>query len=457
MELSLSKNGMEFFGLKNVRSKRMKPIRKVFSILLVLCMMLGAFAIKPVPTKAIQKFWMELSSPRAGANCEYKFHFSIEKKLQVHQYIKLVLPPGTRIIKTPSPASCVAEWTPDIYTLADGSVEIKYNSHIELDPEIEGYRDIVVKIPAKTVVADVDRKYYSLEFFNPPNPGLYTYKIATQAEPTLVTSKPVSILDYPLPSPIVQIEPNQPKEKAGYSLDLDLNKFCDLKAGQDTINIQFPGEVTFNKVAQDIHRDWITVNESNLLFLPMVRDNLLIIPIPNDLKPGQHVSIKIDSRVGLTNPEKAGMYELNVRLSNQFNWFRSFPYYIAIQPSPVLLKIEPTTPREVAEFSILHHQERLELKPLDKIYVRFPSEMRLPTTIPGTEVLINNQPAFRVKVEGQVVEIALKSRAKGWMPLEIKLTKYSKIKIPVNKKMIQLELKLKEDAEFIPTNPVEIT
>jgi hypothetical protein len=448
---------MEYFGLRNIKSKRLKPMRKVFSFLLVLCMMLGIFAIKPVPTKAINKFWMELSSPRAGANCEYKFHFSLEKKLEVHQYIKVVLPPGTRVIKTPSPASCVAEWTPDIYTLADGSVEIKYNSHLELDPEIEGYRDFVVTIPAKTVVADVDRKYYSLEFFNPPNPGLYTYKIATQAEPNLVESKPVSILDYPLSSPIVDIEPNQPNVKAGYSLDFDLNKFCDLKAGQDTINIQFPGEVIFSKLASSFHRDWITVNESNLLFLPMVRDNLLIIPIPNDLKPGQHVSIKIDSRVGLTNPEKAGMYELNVRLSNQISWFRSFPYYIATQPGPVLLKIDPTIPREVAEFSILHPTERLELNPLDKIYVRFPSEIRLPTTIPATEVLINNQPALQVIVEGQVVEITLKSRAKGWMPLEIKLTKYNKIKIPVNKKMIQLELKLKEDAEFIPTNPVEIT
>ena len=436
----------------------MKLLKKILSILLTFCLLLGVSVSKPVPTKAITKFRMELSSPRAGANSEYKFYFSIEKTVKVHDWIKLVLPPGTRYMKIPTSGSCLVDMEmPSIGTLPDGSLEFKFNVHIELDPEKEGYKNITITLPAKSLVFDGNQKYYTLEFFNPPIPGSYTYKIATQSEPTLVESKPVNILVYPLSSPIVDIEPDQTNVRAGYSIDLDLNQFCDLKAGQDTINIQFPKEVVFSKSSESIQRDWMTVNESDLLELPSIKDNILIIPIPYDLKSSQHISIKIDSRVGLTNPEKAGMYELKVRFSNQINWFQSFPYFVATQPSPVLLKIEPPYSGDEAEFSILHYQERNELNPLDTIYVRFPEKIRLSPSLQKSEVLINNKPVFQVNIEGQIVAITLRSHAKGWMPLEIKFTKQAGIKLPRAKTAIQLELKLSENAVFLPTNPVEIT
>jgi hypothetical protein len=438
--------------------------RKLFTFLIVVTLLLGGFVAKPAPAKAINKFWMELSSPRPGANSAYKFHFSIEKRVKVHDWITLVLPPGSKYGQTsvpdrrpPGTDPCLPCNIPIITNQPDGSIKFKFYIPIELDPTKEGYRDIRITLPSSFESSDIKgENLITHRFYNPPNPGLYTYQIATQSEPTLVTSKPVSIEDYSISTPIIQIEPNQPKEKAGYSIDFDLNQFCDMTARQDFINIQFPEEVIFSKITSNIHRGWITINESNLLEWPTIKDNLLSIPIPYNLKSGQHISIKIDSRVGIVNPEMGGAYELKIWLSSQLDGTRSFPYFIATQAGPVLLKIEPATPGKKSEFSILHHQERLELNPLDKIFVRFPDSILLPPTILPSEVLINNQPAFQVKVEGQVVEITLKKRVKGWMPLEIKLTKYSEIWIPREKATIQLELKLKEDAEFIPTNPVEI-
>lgn len=442
----------------------MKLLKKVFSVLVVFCLLLGVSVSKPVPARAIHDFWMELSSPRPGANSIYKFHFSIEKTVKVHDWIKLVFPPGTTLEKTPTfppppepPSPCRAcQGIPIITNLADGSIELKFNSHIELDPSKEGYRDIVVTVPASFSIPDKNKnKWMEHRFHNPAKPGFYIYKIATQSEPKLVESKSVSIQDYPLSCPIVQIEPIQPKEKAGYSIDFDLNEFCDMTAQLDFISIQFPKEVVFSKTDEEIHRDWITVNESNLLEWPTIQDNVLTIPIPYDLKSGQHISIKIDSRLGIVNPEKTGTYELSIRLSNQIDWFRSFPYFIATQPNPLLLIIEPPYCEEEAEFSILHYQERMDLNPLDTIYVRFPTNIRL-STLEKTEVLINNQPAFQVTIEGQVVAIRLKSRAKGWIPLEIKFTKQAGIKLPWARTAIQLELKLSEEAEYLVSNPVEI-
>ena len=443
----------------------MKLLKKVFSILVVFCLLLGVSVIKPAPARAIHDFWMELSSPRPGANSIYKFHFSLEKTVKVHDWIKLVFPPGTTLEKTPAfpppsepPSPCrPCQGFPIINNLADGSIELKFNSHIELDPSKEGYRDIIATVPASISMPDKNgNNWMEHRFHNPTKPGFYIYKIATQSEPELVESRPLKIQDYPLSSPIVQIEPIQLKEKAGYSIDFDLNEFCDMKAGQDSINIQFPKEVVFSKTDEEIHRDWITVNESNLLEWPTIQDNVLTIPIPYDLKSGQHVSIKIDSRLGLVNPEKTGTYELSIRLSNQIDWFRSFPYFVATQPSPLLLIIEPPYCEEEAEFSILQTLERMELNPLDTIYVRFPDAIKLPSVLSNTEILINNQPAFQVTIEGQVVAIRLKSRAKGWMPLEIKFTKQAGITLPRARTAIQLELKLSEEAAYLVSNPVNI-
>jgi len=440
--------------------------RKLFTFLVVVTLLLGGFVFKPVPAKAIKNFWMELSSPRPGANSAYKFNFSLEKRVKVHDWITLVLPPGSKYGQTsvpdpqpPGTDPCMpCKDIPIITYQPDGSIKFKFSIHIELDPEREGYRDISITLPSSFVSSDIKgENLITHRFYNPPNPGLYTYQIATQSEPTLVTSKTVSIEDYSISTPIIQIEPNQPKEKAGYSIDFELNQFCDMTAQKDSINIQFPGEVEFSKIASNIDRDWITVNESNLLEWPTIKDNLLTIPIPYDLKSGQHISIKIDSRVGIVNPVKAGMYELKIKLSTIIDWFRSFPYFVATQSDSVLLKIEPPTAENIAEFSILHCQERMDLNPLDTIYVRFPDSIILPIILHNSEVLINNKPSFQVTIEGQVVAIRLRSRAKGWMPLEIKFTEYTELYIRPNKDSIQLELKLKEGTEFIPTNPVEIT
>lgn len=447
----------------------MKSTGKLFSILLITTLLSGFFLFNATSTAAIQNLWVELSSPKLSANSSYKFHLTIEKHLLITDWIQLIFPTGTVLKEVPyipppgnNPFRGVNPIS-EINYLPDGSIEIKCRTYIDLDPSKEGYRDIVVEIPFQFDVRE-NEKWHSYRIYNPSVPGEYYYYIATQREPDLIKSLPVWIEEdpispptwnYPISNPIVDLEPSSIKDPAGYSLDFDLNENCEMKAQKDSIKILFPKEVYFSKVASTIHRDWITINENNLLEDPLIQDQMLILPIPYDLPFGQHISIKIDSRVGICNPEKVGMYELTVLLSPQIEPTRSFPYFIGIVPSPALLLVEPSESTGNTEFKLLHKTSRPELKPLETIYVRFPDLIKLPYALPVNSIRVNGKPIFAVTVKDQIATITLRSYAKGWMPVMIQFGVNANIKTPTAETPYQLELKVQKEGEFIPTNLVK--
>jgi hypothetical protein len=438
----------------------MKTTRRLFSLVVVGSMLLGGFVFKPISTKAVSNVWVEVSNPRPGANSDFKFHFTLENKLLVHEFIKIIFPKGFSYKKTIT--GTVDRKNPDynvpiITDYPDGSFSFAFNTHIELDPSKEGYKDITVSLKKYVkMMGDSSEAVYEFWFFNPPTPGLVTFQVYTQAELDPVPSKPVLIQDYPMSTPIVDIEPNLIKEPAGYSLDFELNAYSEMKANEGTIQIQFPPESRLTKDANQIQPMWILLNDSFLNQKVSCQDNLLTFLIPQDLKSGQPISIKIDSRVGIVNPSQPGTYELTVKTSAEDRWYRSFPFFVAQEAPPALLKINPTFPNEIAEFELLLTTERVELKPLDTIYVRFPDTMKLPATIDPTSVYVNHKPIFQVSIDGPLIAIQLRSHAKSWMPLEITFTKAAGIKTPSTREPFHLELKIQKEADFIPTNLVEL-
>jgi len=156
----------------------------------------GGFVLKPATSNAITNFTVEVSPKITGTIAEYKFQFSLEKELQVHQYIEFVFPKGT-VLTPPLPEDHekrikrLAEMInainfcqigqssypenpcaglPYITFQKDGTISLKINTWINLDPTKESYRDICITV------------YKEAGFTNPLLPGVYTYKIRTQAE-----------------------------------------------------------------------------------------------------------------------------------------------------------------------------------------------------------------------------------------------------------------------------------
>lgn len=300
--------------------------QKYLAIMVVLVLLITSFVVIVRPAFAIHKFWVEINDHTPGAVNGFKFHFSIEKLLRVHEYIKIIFPPGTTytipaervplLPVDPNDPCKACHGIPIINDLPDGSVELKYNTHIELDPSKAGYRDIAVSIPS-------DSPY---QFRTPSIPGSYVYKIATQAEPKLIVSYPVEVFQSFISKPVLEIEPSKVEEIAGFSFDFKISAFGGLDPkSEDKIRIRFPKEFTFTKSAWEFHDDWITVNENNISRFPNIEhnNNDLIIVVPKEIKRGRNVTIKIDSRCGIKNPSSPGIYRLLVSTTRDTEWISS--------------------------------------------------------------------------------------------------------------------------------------
>ena len=138
-------------------------------ILIVIVVLLGGFVFKPAPAKAIKNFTVEVSNPRPGANSDYKFHFSLENKLRVHEFIAIVFPPGSTYTESISDqVSYDYSFGLPILTYgADKSLTFKFNSHIDIDPSLEGYQNITISIPKKFLIPGVKKNTsFEYHFFN---------------------------------------------------------------------------------------------------------------------------------------------------------------------------------------------------------------------------------------------------------------------------------------------------
>jgi len=305
-----------------------KLYRKFVVILCSLTLVFGVTYSKVTPVKAIYNFWVEVSDPSVGVIPTYKFHFSIEKKLEVHKYIKMIFPPGTTYTKDPRPHNETSilfdpfepyRGVPIIGEEPDGSVSLQFNTHIERDPKKEGYRDIVVTIPYDT--------QYNIA--NPTKPGTYVYKIATQAEPRLIESYPVQIFKSTITTPIVDVEAPKTNDMAGFSLDFKTSSLGELNPEKkDFIRIRFPDGFVFTKGAWDIKPKFIMINATFLLDYPLgsIQGNDFLIPVPIRIRKGSQVSIKIDCRVGIKTATNRGSYQLLVATSKDTTFIPSTPF-----------------------------------------------------------------------------------------------------------------------------------
>jgi hypothetical protein len=180
----------------------MRNFYKISTILIIFMFMFSGLLIRFDTVKAIKNFTIISTSRKISENSEYKFSFTIEKTVELHNYIKMILPAGSKFEKTPIDppkssdpfASC---YKTIIEYQDDKSVLVQFISRIVMDPSIPGYKDINITIPRAGYILDPDGNWYSVKFFNPTVPGKYTYKMATESEPELVESLPINFIDQP--------------------------------------------------------------------------------------------------------------------------------------------------------------------------------------------------------------------------------------------------------------------
>jgi hypothetical protein len=366
-----------------------RSFRQFISVLLSTILLVGIFLFSsPGSSFAIKDHWMEVVPRKVATGATYKFHFSIEKKLEVHDWIKLWWPVESTFPKIPEdPAARNKELTRIIESMSIGlspcsacqglpiivdtptEKSIQFNSHIALDPAIEGYRDITITVPDVVGIK------------NPEKPGSYVYRIANKVEPTPVPSTPVAIVEskigVPTGIPVVEVTPPSFRSLASYKVSFNVGEGGWLKQGEALLRLKFPEGTTFSKNV--IAENAILVNGTPLSVRPSPRGLNLIFNTPVEIADSGRVEIMISERAGIINPAKPGSYRIEVStMPADQDWVPSEPYEIV--KGGAVLKVNPAKVNKAAEFSFAFILDENEsLKKADKIQFYF---QKIPKCLP---------------------------------------------------------------------------
>lgn len=443
----------------------MKWSIKLCSLLCSFLLCLICLPPRPAKVKAIHHVWMEVATRKVGMKATYKFHFSIEKTVKVHDWIKLYFPkeailpgdpekdppPPKDPGKIPSPrppgpgfGNCdPCEGIP-IFNYEENSM--KFNSHIELDPSKEGYRDITVTVPE---VAGIK---------NPTKPGFYTCKISTQPEPTPVESTPFEIVEsrigVPEGMPEVTVMPPSIRANASYQIGFKVGRGGWLKEGDSRIRIKFPEGTAFSK--ESIPADAVLVNGKACLVGPTLTKTQLTLVTPIEIKDSGRVEIVIKESAGILNPTLPGDYKIEVStMPADPEWTPSAPYHI--EKGGAILRVVPARINKPAEYSFAFIVgDNQELAKGGMIKLEFPIGTGIPKTLDPTHFLINDKEALKARVDGLVLSLDSPISAKTGEAIEIKIDAKAVIVTPSLSGEIRLGYKLGSENEFLYTLPVTL-
>jgi hypothetical protein len=423
----------------------------------------GTFISYTKNVSAINNVWIDVTPRKVGLKATYKIHFTIEKTLAVHQYIKLVWPKGTtlpplpedetkrkeelkRIIEAMSIGLSPCSACQGLPIIDYNENSLKFNTHIELDPSKEGYKDITVTVPDVVGIT------------NPTVEGKYVFKISTQAEPTAAASAPYDIVEskigVPEGMPVVTVVPPSYKANASYTIGFNVGRGGWLKEGDARIRVRFPEGTVLSKA--DIPANSVSINGTPLTASPTGSKNQLTMICPVGIKDSGRIEIVINERAGILNPSKPGDYKLEVStMPADPDWTSSNVY--KIEKGGAILRVVPAKVNKVAEYSFAFiMDEGMNLNTGDKVIVKFPEGTTIPKTIDKTTVFINETTVSNVSVKDLELSIYSPLSLKSGDTVDIKIDKAAGIINPAKPGDIKLGYKLQNGTEFLNTLAVKL-
>ncbi|MBP8782495.1 MAG: hypothetical protein KBH03_07640, partial [Paludibacteraceae bacterium] len=235
---------------------------------------------------------------------------------------------------------------------------------------------------------------------NPPIGGRYPVTISTSVETTAVSTY-VNIRGV-----TVNVDNLNAGSVAGFSIQYFSGK--DLSStSNDYIDIEFPYG---SSLPSSFSSNQISISQSSFgsLYYLASSDITLISPtkirlkvptsfygVPTLFYGGYPISINIPQSVGIKNPPTAGTYTIKVYTSQEYDGVTSNQYQIMGSTiSSLYVTADPLTQNSNAEYTFTFKTSSSGALTAnsDKIYIQFPTEFNVPTSIPGSYVTVNGTP-----------------------------------------------------------------
>jgi hypothetical protein len=225
-----------------------------------------------------------------------------------------------------------------------------------------------------------------------------------------------------------------------------------LRAGTDFITIQFPEEHEFSQLPSTFRPEWIQINGTYLGTNVIDSKNKLNLPIPGELASSSTIEIIIDSKAGILNPRKPGMYQFVVSTTAD-DPVKSPPYEV-VRTSPQLI-LSSTKANRNASYTIQYIQDFV-LNRGGNITFTFPPSVELPQTKILKEVSINHIPISGLESKDNVLILSVDQIINVGEPVFVVFTKDFGIKNPIKEEMIRISFKPEGYKETLTTSSVQI-
>ncbi len=238
---------------------------------------------------------------------------------------------------------------------------------------------------------------------NPTSPGNYTLSLSTSADVIPAVSNPYTIVGTSVSSLSVEVDPPVQDAVAQYTISFDTSQNGALSKNSDKIFVEFPRKCN---VPNYINAWNITVNGVKCTYAS-VSQNILSFTVPVNISVNSGVTVVISKDAGIKNPPVYGTYTFKVHTSKDVV---PVSYSVQIEKSTIA---KPTvslssyavgdTPTITINFTTGSAGALKQNQ--DKIYIKFPAEFKLPSSIAASTVKVNNITAKYVSKYSYRVEI----------------------------------------------------
>jgi hypothetical protein len=330
---------------------------------------------------AASSVFVTVNPLNAGSTADYYIQFIPGITLPLSNYIYVEFPTGSTI---PSTISCNLV-TVNGAPCSCGTVTRVSATKIQIGTPVvltAGY-NCAISIPQ------------SVGITNPPTAGTYTIKVSTQLELTPVDSNSYVLVGSNISNLYVSVSPDSAGTAANYTIQFLTGPSGALTTTSDWIKIEFPSGTT---VPNNTSAGYITINGRSCTNR-YVSGTILTVYIPSTLTipNSSWVYVTIADSFGIVNPTTIGSYyTLKVSTSKDTIPATSNTYSITgTSVSNFTVSADPTTQNSTAAYTLNFRTSSsgaLYRSSSDKIYIQFPTEFNVPSSISGSYVTVNGTP-----------------------------------------------------------------
>lgn len=341
----------------------------------------GAQLISVTIASAASNVFVNVNPLNAGSTADYYIQFIPGITLPQNNYIYVEFPTGSTI-PTTIPCSLV---TVNGQPCACGSVTKISATKIQIGTPVQLIvgNNCAISIPQ------------SVGITNPSTAGTYTIKVSTQLETTPVDSNSYILVGSNISSLYVSVSPDSAGTAANYTIQFVTGPSGALTSTTDWIKIEFPSGTT---VPTGTSASYISINGRSCTSRSVSGTTLTAyIPSTLNIPNSSWVYVSISDSFGIVNPSTVGSnYTLKVSTSRDTISATSNTYAITgTSVSNFTVLADPTTQNSTAAYTVNFRTSStgaLSRTSSDKIYIQFPTEFTVPSSILGSYVTVNGTP-----------------------------------------------------------------